>query len=166
MTEPVVTEPLREASAAFLKTLEERGYMVVTAESCTGGLIGAGLTAIPGSSAVVDRGFVTYSNDAKHEMLGVDMALIKTYGAVSELVACAMAQGALRNSKADISLAVTGVAGPGGGSREKPVGRVHIAASRKSGPTFHEKLDLGDIGRDQIREQTALKVLALALKLV
>jgi len=106
------------------------GIKIATAESCTGGLIAALLTDIAGSSDVVDRGFVTYSNDAKTEMLGVPAALIERVGAVSEEVARAMAEGAQRQSQATLSVAVTGVAGPGGGSAEKPVGLVHLACAR------------------------------------
>lgn len=114
---------LQEARAA--------GLTIVTAESCTGGLVAAALTDIPGSSDVFDRGFVTYSNAAKTEMLGVPTALIERHGAVSREVAGAMAQGALAHSPANLSVAVTGIAGPGGGTAEKPVGLVHFAAARQ-----------------------------------
>jgi nicotinamide-nucleotide amidase len=113
-----------EQAAALLELCRQRGIMLATAESCTGGLIAAALTAIAGSSDVVDRGFVTYSNEAKHDLVGVPMALIETHGAVSEEVAAAMAAGALARSRAGIAVAVTGVAGPGGGSAAKPVGLV------------------------------------------
>ena len=112
---------------------------VATAESCTGGLIAGCLTAIPGSSDVVDRGFVTYSNRAKADMLAVDETLIVKHGAVSEPVACAMAEGALARSEADLAVAVTGIAGPGGATDDKPVGLVHIAAARTGGETLHDK---------------------------
>jgi nicotinamide-nucleotide amidase len=114
---------LAEAEA-LLAACRSRGVRLATAESCTGGLIAAALTAIPGSSDVVDRGFVTYSNQAKHEMVGVPMALIELHGAVSEPVARAMAEGTLNRSRASIAVSVTGVAGPGGGSLDKPVGLV------------------------------------------
>jgi nicotinamide-nucleotide amidase len=117
--------------------LLQRGWMLATAESCTGGMVAARCTDLAGSSQWFERGFVTYSNEAKHELLGVDMALIKAHGAVSEEVARAMALGALRHSRAQVSVAITGVAGPGGGSADKPVGTVWLAwaAPSDSGPT-------------------------------
>jgi nicotinamide-nucleotide amidase len=135
---------------------------IATAESCTGGLIAALLTEIPGSSDVFGRGFVTYSDKAKQDMLGVPGALLRQHGAVSEAVARAMAQGAVRNSTAQLSIAVTGIAGPGGGSEEKPVGLVHIAAARAGEPTIHRECRFGDIGRGEIRlksVETALEML-------
>lgn len=126
---------LAEAEA-LLAALRERGLRVATAESCTGGLVAASLTAISGSSDVVECGFVTYSNAAKAAMLGVPAALIETVGAVSEEVAWRMAEGALARSAADLAVAITGVAGPGGGSAEKPVGLVWFAAARRGGPTI------------------------------
>ncbi|HQT78129.1 MAG TPA: CinA family protein [Rhodopila sp.] len=129
---------LTEAES-LLAACRADGVMLATAESCTGGLIAAALTAIAGSSDVVDRGFVTYSNDAKHQMIGVPMALIETHGAVSEPVAHAMAQGALAQSRAQIAVAVTGVAGPGGGSAEKPVGLVCFGLARSGRPVTTEK---------------------------
>lgn len=153
-----------DATLASARTLidacRERGLKLALAESCTGGLIGACLTAIPGSSDVVERGFVTYSNAAKMELLGVPEALIIAHGAVSAEVAQAMAEGALANSRADVSAAVTGVAGPGGGSAEKPVGTVDIAAARKGAPTGHQRhLFPGD--RDAVRLATVAAALAL-----
>src|SRR5262245_48999066 len=118
-------------AAALLDTCRRRGLMLASAESCTGGLVAALLTEIAGSSDVVERGFVTYSNAAKHELLGVPQAMLATHGAVSDPVARAMADGALANSKADAAVAITGVAGPGGGSLEKPVGLVHFARSEE-----------------------------------
>ncbi|HEX2939627.1 MAG TPA: CinA family protein [Rhodopila sp.] len=129
---------LTEADS-LLAACRAQGVMVATAESCTGGLIAAALTAIAGSSDVVDRGFITYSNDAKHQMIGVPMELIETHGAVSEPVAHAMAQGALAHSRAQIAVAVTGVAGPGGGSAEKPVGLVCFGLARSGRPVVTEK---------------------------
>jgi nicotinamide-nucleotide amidase len=139
-----------------------KGLKIVTAESCTGGLIAGLLTEIPGSSDVVDRGFVTYSNKAKEEMLGVPAALIRQHGAVSEAVARVMAEGAIRNSTAQLSIAVTGIAGPGGGSDEKPVGLVHIAAARAGEATLHRECRFGDIGRGKVR----LKSVATALEML
>jgi nicotinamide-nucleotide amidase len=144
-----------------------RGLKIATAESCTGGLIAGALTAIGGSSAVVDRGFVTYSNEAKAELLGVDPALITTHGAVSEEVAQAMAIGALTHSRADMSVSVTGVAGPGGGTARKPVGLVWFGAAyaveRDLGSAFviTEEFRFGDIGRDGVREASVRQALRL-----
>ena len=125
-----VSRPLAERAAALLKRYEAAGLRIATAESCTGGLVAARLTEIPGSSTVVDRGFVTYSNAAKTEMLGVPAGLIAQHGAVSEAVARAMAEGALARSGADVAVAVTGIAGPGGATAAKPVGLVHFAVAR------------------------------------
>ena len=147
-----------------LNACRKQGIMIVTAESCTGGLIAAALTDIAGSSDVVDRGFVTYSNEAKNEMIGVPMELIIQVGAVSKEVAIAMAEGALANSRAGISIAVTGIAGPGGGSAEKPVGLVHIASARKGFATMHKECRFGEKSREEIRHETVLSALALVLE--
>jgi nicotinamide-nucleotide amidase len=124
------SEELLSRAAALLNLYHDKGLMLATAESCTGGMIAASLTAIAGSSSTVERGFVTYSNDAKHESIGVDMKLIERHGAVSEPVAGAMAVGALTHSQADAAVSVTGIAGPGGGSAEKPVGLVFVGGAR------------------------------------
>jgi nicotinamide-nucleotide amidase len=137
------------------------GVMLATAESCTGGLIAGTLTEIAGSSDVVDRGFVTYSNDAKNQMIGVPMILIDEHGAVSEQVARAMAEGAVRNSAASLAVSVTGVAGPGGGSTEKPVGLVHIATAREGGDIHHQRMTYGDLGRFEIRQATITTALEM-----
>lgn len=139
------------AAATLLEACRARGLKLATAESCTGGLIAAVLTEVPGSSDVFDRGFVTYSNAAKTAMLGVAAGLIATYGAVSREAAEAMAQGALAASDADLAVAVTGVAGPGGGSAAKPVGLVHLAAARRGGPMLHREMRYGDLSRGAIR---------------
>ncbi len=131
-----------------------RGLKVATAESCTGGLIAGALTEISGSSAVVDRGFVTYSNEAKVAMLGVEAATLIAHGAVSRQTAIEMAQGAVAHSAADFAVAVTGIAGPGGGSDDKPVGLVHFAASGRNGALLHREMRYGDIGRSKIRLAT------------
>jgi nicotinamide-nucleotide amidase len=145
------TAPLLNDATALLDELRKRGLKLAAAESCTGGLISALFTEIAGSSDVIERGFVTYSNAAKTEQIGVPEALIVQHGAVSEAVARAMAQGALAHSYADVAVAVTGVAGPGGGSAAKPVGLVHIAAARKGGDVWHQECRFGDIGRGPIR---------------
>ncbi len=153
---------LRAQAEALLAGCRAKELKIATAESCTGGLIAGLLTEIPGSSDVIDRGFVTYSNRAKEEMLGVPAALLRQHGAVSEAVARAMAEGAIRHSTAQLSVAVTGIAGPGGGTDEKPVGLVHIAAARAGEPTQTLECRFGDIGRSEIR----LRTLAVALELL
>ncbi|WP_439471019.1 CinA family protein [Brevundimonas sp.] len=139
-----------------------RGLMAATAESCTGGLVAGALTEIAGSSAVVDRGFVTYSNEAKTDLVGVPADLIAAHGAVSEPVARAMAQGAVAHSRAAVSVAITGIAGPGGGSDEKPVGLVHFAAAGPSG-VIHVEKRFGDIGREAVRLESVRVALGLLL---
>ncbi len=154
---------LREAAERVLTSCRQRKLKVVTAESCTGGLVAAAMTAIAGSSDVVDRAFVTYSNEAKREMLGVPWDALLEHGAVSDPVARAMAAGALARSDADIAVSVTGIAGPGGGSDDKPVGLVHFAAVRAGvEPIAERHVFPGD--RDGIRRVsvlTALTMLAL-----
>jgi nicotinamide-nucleotide amidase len=152
---------LQDEAARLLDALRARAKRIVTAESCTGGLIAALLTEIPGSSDVVERGFVTYSNAAKCECLGVPADLIAAHGAVSEPVARAMAEGALAHSHADIAVSVTGVAGPGGGTATKPVGLVHLGLTRSGSPTLHQELRLGDIGRHLVRLKSVEAALAL-----
>lgn len=137
-----------------------KGLMIATAESCTGGLVAGALTAIAGSSAVVDRGFVTYSNAAKSDLVAVPAALIEAHGAVSEPVARAMAQGAVARSSAQVSVAITGVAGPGGGSDDKPVGLVHFAAAGPDG-VIHVEHHFGDIGREAVRLESVRVALGL-----
>jgi nicotinamide-nucleotide amidase len=157
----VFSQDMRSQSEDLLQALRDAKLKIATAESCTGGLIAGLLTEIAGSSDVVDRGFVTYSNEAKNECLGVPSDLIETHGAVSEEVACAMAKGAVHRSRAKISVAVTGVAGPGGGSAEKPVGLVHIAVARSGGQVKHKRLLLGDVSRAEVREATVREALNL-----
>jgi nicotinamide-nucleotide amidase len=140
-----------------------RGEMVSTAESCTGGLIAGALTEIAGSSAVVDRGFVTYTNEAKADMLGVQGKTLETFGAVSKETALQMVQGALLRSRASQAVAVTGIAGPGGGSDAKPVGLVHLAAMSRNGAILHREMRYGDIGRDQVRLATVKTALEMLL---
>lgn len=151
---------------ALLKAAKERGLTIATAESCTGGLIAATLAAVPGASAALERGFVTYSNTAKNELLGVPEALIETHGAVSREVALAMVAGALAHSPADIAVAVTGVAGPDGGTATKPVGLVHIAAARRDGATLHDEKRFGAIGRHEIQAETVAAAYELMTRLL
>ena len=157
------SDELTAQAKALLQDCREARVMVATAESCTGGLNAGCLTEIAGSSDVVDRGFVTYSNDTKNAMLEVPMALIEGHGAVSEPVARAMAEGAIAKSAADLAVAVTGVAGPGGGTADKPVGLVHLACAKRGGATLHREQHYGDLGRGGIRQatiRTALEMLA------
>jgi nicotinamide-nucleotide amidase len=139
---------------------------IATAESCTGGLVAACLTEIPGSSDILDRGFVAYSNRAKQDLLGVPGDLIADMGAVSEAVARAMAEGAVENSNAHLAVAVTGVAGPGGGTALKPVGLVHIAAAREGRSILHEAHRFGDIGRTEIRLRSVEAALSLLQRML
>lgn len=152
-----------ELAIQVLEACRRSGHWIATAESCTGGLIAAALTDIAGSSDVFERGFVTYSNTAKIEMIGVPNDLIEGYGAVSEQVARAMAEGALAHSAASVAVAVTGVAGPGGGSPEKPVGLVHIASAVKGRPTRHVECRFGERSRSDIRHATVNAALQLIL---
>ncbi len=153
------SDELTAQATALLQACRDAGAMVATAESCTGGLIAGCLTEIAGSSDVVDRGFVTYSNAAKNAMLDVPMALIEGHGAVSEPVARAMAEGAIAKSEANLAVAVTGVAGPGGGTADKPVGLVHLACAKRDGATLHMEQRYGDLGRAGIREATVRSAL-------
>lgn len=146
-----MTPDLKSRTAALLKAYEAQRLKIATAESCTGGLVVALLTEIAGSSAVVERGFVTYSNEAKTELIGVPADLIATHGAVSEPVARRMAEGALSHSRADIAVAITGIAGPTGATATKPVGLVHFALARKGAPTVHLERRYGDLGRENVR---------------
>jgi len=140
------------------------GLRLATAESCTGGLIAGALTDIPGSSAAVERGFVTYSNEAKSEMLGVPSALIAEHGAVSEAVARAMAEGALAHAPVELSVAVTGIAGPGGATDTKPEGLVHFATAKRGEATRAERVEFGALGRDRVRAGSVIRALRLLLE--
>ncbi|TAU48248.1 CinA family protein [Rhizobium ruizarguesonis] len=151
---------------AIIRDFAAAGLMVSTAESCTGGLIAGALTEISGSSAVVDRGFVTYTNSAKVEMLGVQAETLLRFGAVSEETARQMAHGALFRSRAEIAVAVTGIAGPGGGSAEKPVGLVHLAAKSRAGALIHRQMLYGDIGRSEVRLATIRTALEMVRSLL
>ena len=167
MIDPLMIDQRIIADAtALLEACRQRGILLATAESCTGGLLAATLTAIPGSSDVVDRAFVTYSNAAKSEMLGVPVWLIGRHGAVSEDVARAMVGGALTHSRATLAVAITGIAGPSGGTAEKPIGLVYLAAAVRDAPVTHERLLLGDIGRAEIRRESVRRGLALLASLL
>jgi nicotinamide-nucleotide amidase len=153
--------PLVPLAAEVIAEGTRRKLKIAAAESCTGGLVAAALTEVAGSSAVVERAFVTYSNDAKSEMLGVPVAVLAAHGAVSREVAIAMAEGALAHSSADVAVAVTGVAGPTGGSAAKPVGLVHFATARRGQPTRHVERRFKDDGRAAIRLAAAREALSL-----
>ncbi|MBL8550424.1 MAG: CinA family protein [Hyphomonadaceae bacterium] len=156
----------REAARRLLADFAIRKLKIATAESCTGGLVAALLTEIPGSSATLERGFVTYSNEAKSEMLGVPPELIAAHGAVSEPVARAMAEGALTASRADVAVSITGVAGPDGGTEAKPVGLVHFAAARRGRPSVHVEKRFGDPGRREIRLHSVATALELLRRML
>ncbi len=160
---PAETTRLAEQIIALYRT---RGWMVATAESCTGGLIAGALTDVSGSSAVIDRGFVTYTNGAKTDLIGVAPATLASFGAVSRETAMQMAHGALYRSKADVAVAVTGIAGPGGGTADKPVGLVHLALKSRSGLVLHRDMHYGEIGRDGVRLATVQTALELLMKAV
>lgn len=158
--------PAHTLAAEVLDRAKARGVMVALAESCTGGLVSAALTDIAGSSAVVDRGFVTYTNAAKQDLLGVPGATLETYGAVSAQTARAMAEGALLRSSAQLAVSITGIAGPGGGSLEKPVGLVWFGLAQAGEETRTVERRFGDVGRARVRAvsvETALGLLRDAL---
>jgi nicotinamide-nucleotide amidase len=162
----IFSSELRARAFTLLGELRTKGLKLATAESCTGGLVAGLFTEIAGSSDVFERGFITYSNDAKHELLGVGTALLETHGAVSQEVALAMAQGALAHSRADLVIAVTGIAGPGGATETKPIGLVHIAIARKDGAVTHRAFEFGDIGRTEVRLATLDAALTLLSEFV
>lgn len=145
------SDDLTDFASEILDKARQAGLKIATAESCTGGLVAGCLTEIPGSSDVVERGFVVYSNDAKTELLGVSMNVIAEHGAVSAEVARALAEGAIAWSHADLSVSITGIAGPGGGSNEKSVGLVYFGAMRKGQEPIVERHEFGDIGRSNVR---------------
>ncbi len=150
-----------------LEAAKADGVKIATAESCTAGLVAGALTAISGSADVFERGFATYSNEAKHEMLGVSAQLIEDAGAVSEPVARAMAEGAIRRSNADLAVSITGISGPTGGTPLKTVGLVHFAVAQRDGPTTHRQELFGALGRERVRlacVKVAMNLLFVRLK--
>jgi len=164
--ESVLPEELVTAARRVIEANKAAGRTVALAESCTGGLVAASLTEIPGSSAVFENGFVTYSNDAKLKLLGVSLDVLETFGAVSIAVAWGMARGALARSGADVAVAITGIAGPDGGSEKKPVGTVVFARATKEGDpneVIADSRNFGDLGRGGIRLQAALCALDLLM---
>ena len=162
----MIDDELSAMAAKLIDLLRAKELKLVTAESCTGGLVAAALTEIPGSSEVFERGFITYSNAAKEADLGVPAEIIRRHGAVSAEAARAMAVGALNASPADLAIAVTGIAGPDGGSAEKPVGLVHFVAARRGGKTLHREVRFGAIGRAEVRRRSVIAALALVAELV
>jgi nicotinamide-nucleotide amidase len=155
----------RALSRSLLDLCRMRKLTIATAESCTGGLVAATLTEIPGSSDVFDRGFVTYSNDAKQAMLGVPVSALATFGAVSRETAESMASGALARAGVDLAISITGIAGPGGALPGKPVGLVHFAATSRGGGLIHQERHFGDIGRAQVRLASVAVALAMLREL-
>lgn len=159
-----MTDDVSSLAARLLDECRQRRLTVATAESCTGGLVAAAMTDIAGSSDVFDRGFITYSNTAKRAVLDVPAVVLGTHGAVSRETARAMADGALVHSQADIAVAITGIAGPGGGTPEKPVGLVHLAGAVRGGGMLDREMRFGDLGRNEVRRRSvvaALELLAL-----
>lgn len=164
MTEKAQQNPIYEKAFTAIVKAKKSGLRIATAESCTGGLVSAAMTDVPGSSDVLDRGFVTYSNEAKTDLLDVPAPLIAAHGAVSAEVARAMALGALAHSLADIAVSVTGIAGPGGGSAEKPVGLVHFACARRGGGVVHVERRFGALTRAEIRAAAVEQALDLLIE--
>jgi nicotinamide-nucleotide amidase len=156
-------DDLLAAANAVLEAAKANGVKIATAESCTGGLVAAALTSISGSAEVLERGFVTYSNEAKVEMLGVDPRLVEDAGAVSEPVARAMAEGALAHSGAWLTVSITGIAGPTGGGPLKPIGLVHFATAVRGGQTIHRRELFGALGRERVRDASVRVALDLLL---
>jgi nicotinamide-nucleotide amidase len=155
----------RALSRSLLDLCRMRKLTIATAESCTGGLVVAALTDIPGSSDVIDRGFVTYSNDAKRAMLGVNATTLATFGAVSKETATQMAVGALERAGVDLAVAITGIAGPGGATPGKPVGLVHFAVAARDGRIVHREHRFGAIGRTAVRERSVVEALRMLMEL-
>lgn len=158
--------PLLRLAEVVIADARQAKLRICTAESCTGGMIATLLTEVPGSSAVFDRGLIVYTNRAKQDLLGVPGDLIADMGEVSEAVARMMAEGAVENSNAQLAVAVTGIAGPGGGTARKPIGLVHIAAAREGRSILHEEQHFGDIGRTEVRLKTCEAALSLLHRLI
>lgn len=158
-------DPTIAAAKAVLDICTRKKLTLATAESCTGGLVSAALSEIPGSSAALDRGFVTYSNDAKQQMLGVTPATIDVYGAVSRECAEEMAKGALAHASVDLAVSITGIAGPTGAVPGKPIGLVFFCAASRSGRVIAHDRKYGDIGRDKVRRESVMQALAMLREL-
>src|SRR5262249_8806213 len=156
---------IRALSRSLLDLCRMRKLTIATAESCTGGLVAGALTDIPGSSDVIDRGFITYSNDAKRVMLGVDATTLATFGAVSKETATQMAVGALERTGVDLNVSITGIAGPGGATPRRPVGLVHLAAAARDGRIIHRECRFGAIGRTAVRLRSVVEALRMLMEL-
>jgi nicotinamide-nucleotide amidase len=155
----------RALARSLLDLCRMRKLTIATAESCTGGMVAGALTDIPGSSDVVDRGFVTYSNEAKRAMLGVNASTLATFGAVSKETATQMAVGALERADVDLAVAITGIAGPGGATPGKPVGLVHFAVAARDGRIIHREIRFGAIGRTAVRQRSVVEALRMLMEL-
>jgi nicotinamide-nucleotide amidase len=167
MTDKPKSDPeMREAAERVLELCRERNYTLATAESCTGGLVAVTITDIPGSSDVFDRGIITYSNEAKQKLLGVPKALLDQHGAVSAPVAEAMAKGVIAATDTHVGLSVTGIAGPDGGSEEKPVGLVFVGSAIAGGAHHVRECRFGDLGRSEVRRRSVIAVFALLEELL
>jgi nicotinamide-nucleotide amidase len=153
----MIDDDIVEAAKLLLDICKRKNLTVATAESCTAGLVAGTLTEVPGTSSILDRGFITYSNEAKQDMVGVSAATLKAHGAVSRETAGEMARGALSHAPVDLAVSVTGIAGPDGGSSEKPVGLVHFAAASRGGQFIHVEKRFGAIGRSEVRKQSVLQ---------
>ena len=153
----MLDDDIVEAAKRLLAICKRKNLLVATAESCTAGLVAGTLTEIPGVSSILDRGYITYSDESKHEMLGVSRNVLKTHGAVSRQTAEAMVRGVLGHSRVHLAVSVTGIAGPDGGSDDKPVGLVHFAAATRTGKLVHAEKRYGDIGRADVRKQSVLQ---------
>jgi nicotinamide-nucleotide amidase len=161
----MIDQELQDKAGALLDLCKARGLTLATAESCTGGLLAAALTDIAGSSAVVDRGFVTYTNESKQQMIGVPSRTIEKHGAVSRETAEAMAKGALAHTQVDLAVSITGIAGPTGATPDKPIGLVHFAAASRNGRLIHHGRKFGDIGRSEVRRRSVLQAMAMLTEL-
>jgi len=161
----MIDDDMRKAAIALLNLCKEKKLTLATAESCTGGLVAAALSEIPGSSLVLDRGFVTYSNEAKQQMLGVTPATIDVYGAVSTQCADEMAKGALAHAQVDLAVSITGIAGPTGAVPGKPIGLVYFCAASRSGRVIAHDRKFGDIGRPNVRRASVLQALTMLQEL-
>jgi nicotinamide-nucleotide amidase len=161
----VSASEIRSLARTLLDLCKMRKLTIATAESCTGGLVCASLVDIPGSSAVVTTGFISYSNEAKHDLLGVSTETLETFGAVSKETAVSMAKGALKKAKADLTVAVTGIAGPGGATPGKPVGLVHLAVASRDGRIISREKRFGAIGRTAVRMRSVVEALKMLTEL-
>ena len=153
----MLDDDIVKAAEQLLAICKRKNLLVATAESCTAGLVAGTLSEVPGVSSILDRGYITYSNEAKHDMLGVPRDVLDRHGAVSRQTAEAMVRGVLGHARVHLAVSVTGIAGPDGGSEEKPVGLVHFAAASRTGKLVHVERRYGDIGRSQVRKHSVLQ---------